>query len=111
MAAMPNTWDEARDALNISIEKVLELQAQGVEVKDLFYMLPEDLREHHLSSITRSRIAQIRAHTTNVSSQASREKEFTTGLAGVKSFSMEMLRHMRISSSSWSLSLKNPASD
>ena len=87
-SSIPQNWEEAQEALNISHEKRAELEAQGVEVRDLFFMTPDDLREHQLLTITRSRIAQRRMsgpqHGGNELS--SKEKEFSTGLSGVKGF-------------------------
>ena len=83
-SSMPSTWDEARDRLNISVEKSTELQAMQVEVTDLFFMTPEDLRDLHLSSISRARIAQLKSLPIDI--QKNGEKEFSVGLPGVKPF-------------------------
>ena len=91
MASLPQDWEEARLQLNLSAEKIMELEQQGVLVKDLFFMSPDDLREHGLSTITRSRIAQLKPSCSvePSASATSGEKEFSTGLAGVKGFSGE----------------------
>ena len=85
-SGMPVSWEEAREMLNISDEKVNELREQGVEVRDLFFMTAEDLREFQLSTITRSRIAQRRPDAQRGENQTPKEKEFSIGLTGVKTF-------------------------
>jgi hypothetical protein len=89
---IPTDWDSAREVLSISAEKAEELRNQSVEVRDLFFMSSEDLREYQLSTVTRSRVAQLRQFVeteTSANSQSSKEKEFSIGLAGVKGFTGE----------------------